>query len=36
MFPGFSHYDPDKGEIDAEHSTPLERVVGDAIRGREG
>jgi len=36
MFPGFTHYDPDKGEIDAEHATPLDRVVGDAIRGREG
>ncbi|MDZ7706796.1 MAG: SDR family oxidoreductase [Trueperaceae bacterium] len=36
MFPGFTHYDPEKGEIDAEHSTPLSEVVGDRIRGREG
>jgi 3-oxoacyl-[acyl-carrier protein] reductase len=36
MFPGFTHYDPDKGEIDAEHSTPLSEVVGDEIRGRSG
>lgn len=32
MFPGFTHYDPDAGEIDDEHSTPLEAVVGDQIR----
>lgn len=32
MFPGFTHYDPDQGEINAEHSTPLDRVVGDEIR----
>lgn len=32
MFPGFTHYDPDVGEIDAEHSTPLAEVVGDEIR----
>lgn len=30
MFPGFTHYDPEKGEIDAEHSTPLEEVSGAA------
>lgn len=34
MFPGFTHYDPDKGEVDDEHSTPLEQVVGDRIRER--
>ena len=32
MFPGFTHYDPDVGEIDAEHSTPLDQIVGDEIR----
>ncbi len=36
MFPGFTHYDPDKGEIDAEHSTPLEQVEGDAVRRAAG
>ena len=36
MFPGFTHYDPNKGEVDAEHSTPLEQVEGDRIRDREG
>lgn len=35
MFPGFRHYDPDTGEIDAARSTPLERVVGNRTRGRE-
>ena len=35
MFPGFTHYDPDRGEIDAEHATPLDEVVGNRIRGRE-
>ena len=32
MFPGFTHYDPDRGEIDEERSTPLDGVVGDEIR----
>lgn len=32
MFPGFTHYDPEKGEIDEEHSTPLNAVKGDEIR----
>ncbi|MDX1746621.1 MAG: hypothetical protein R3324_11840, partial [Halobacteriales archaeon] len=36
MFPGFTHYDPSKGEVDDEHSTPLEQVEGDRIRDREG
>lgn len=32
MFPGFTHYDPDEGEIDNEHSTPLDQVEGNEIR----
>lgn len=32
MFPGFTRYDPDKGEIDEDRSTPLDRVAGDEIR----
>lgn len=32
MFPGFTHYDPDKGEIDEGHTTPLAMVRGDEIR----
>ena len=34
MFPGFERIDFETGEVDEAHSTPLDRVIGDEIRGR--